>query len=55
MIYYGDIIMGWECNMHGRDDKTKKKKKNSVALVRKRAIPTERLPLVDEVSVNFCK
>jgi hypothetical protein len=26
---------------------------NSVALVRERTIPTERPPLVDEVSVNF--
>jgi hypothetical protein len=30
------------------------KKKISVALVRKRTIPTERLPLVDEVSAKFC-
>jgi hypothetical protein len=29
-------------------------KKNSVALVRERTIPTERPPLVDEVSANFC-
>jgi hypothetical protein len=27
---------------------------NSVALVGKRTIPTERLPFVDEVSANFC-
>ena len=30
------------------------KKKNSVALVRKRTIPTERPPPVGEVSANFC-
>ena len=30
------------------------KKKNSVALVRERTIPTERPPPVDEVSANFC-
>jgi hypothetical protein len=30
-----------------------KQKKNSVALVRKRTIPTERPPLVGEVSANF--
>jgi hypothetical protein len=30
------------------------KKLKSVALVRKRAIPTERPPLVGEVSVSFC-
>jgi hypothetical protein len=29
-------------------------KLNSVALVRKRTMPTERPPLVDEVSANFC-
>jgi len=28
--------------------------KNSVALVRKRTIPTERPPPVGEVSANFC-
>jgi hypothetical protein len=31
-----------------------KTKLNSVALVRKRTIPTERPPLVGEVSANFC-
>jgi len=31
-----------------------KLKLNSVALVRTRTIPTERLPLVGEVSANFC-
>jgi len=31
-----------------------KKKKNSVALVRERTIPTERPPPVGEVSANFC-
>jgi hypothetical protein len=29
--------------------------KNSVALVREQTIPTERPPLVDEVSANFCE
>jgi len=33
----------------------KHKKKNSVALVRERTIPTERPPPVGEVSVNFCE
>jgi hypothetical protein len=28
---------------------------NSVALVRERNIPTKRLPLVGEVSANFCE
>jgi len=32
----------------------KKTKLNSVALVRERTIPTERPPLVGEVSANFC-
>jgi hypothetical protein len=31
-----------------------KKKNNSVALVRKRTIPTERPPLVGEVGANLC-
>jgi hypothetical protein len=30
------------------------KELNSVALVRKRAIPTERPPLIGEFSANFC-
>jgi hypothetical protein len=29
-------------------------KKNSVALVRDRTIPAERLPFVGEVKANFC-
>jgi hypothetical protein len=29
-------------------------KTNSVAWVRERTVPTERQPLVDEVSANFC-
>jgi hypothetical protein len=33
---------------------TETKKLNSVALVCKRTIPTERPPLVGEVSANFC-
>jgi hypothetical protein len=35
------------------DVHTYKTKKNYVALVRKRTIPTERPPLVDEVSAKF--
>jgi hypothetical protein len=31
------------------------KKKNFVAIVRERTIPTERKPLVGEVSANFCR
>jgi hypothetical protein len=31
-----------------------KKENNSVALVRYRTMPTERPPLVGEVSANFC-
>jgi hypothetical protein len=33
---------------------TKQTKKKSVVLVSKRTMPTERPPLVDEVSANFC-
>jgi hypothetical protein len=41
-------------NIHGRNEnKLKKKKLNSVVVVRKRTIPTERPPLVDEVSANL--
>ena len=35
--------------LHSQTNKT-----NSVALVRTRTIPTERPPLVGEVSANFC-
>jgi hypothetical protein len=31
-----------------------KKKLNSVARVQERTVPTEQLPLVGEVSANFC-
>jgi hypothetical protein len=34
-------------------EQSNKKQTNSVALVRKRTIPTERPPLVGEVSANF--
>jgi hypothetical protein len=41
--------------MNGGGKKTKTKKKlNSVAVVRKRNIPTERPPLVGEVNANLC-
>jgi hypothetical protein len=36
------------------DANQKTKKLNSVAVVRKRTIPTERPPLVGEVSANLC-
>jgi hypothetical protein len=39
---------------HRNTSKTKKKKLNSVAVVRKRTIPTERPPLVGELSSNLC-
>jgi hypothetical protein len=35
--------------------KTKKKKLNSVALIRERTIPTEQLPLAGEVLVTFAQ
>jgi hypothetical protein len=38
---------------YGKDTKLKTKL-NTVALVRERTIPTERPPLVREVSANFC-
>jgi hypothetical protein len=33
---------------------TKQTETNSVAWVRERTVPTQRLPLVDEINVNFC-
>jgi hypothetical protein len=36
------------------DDNNDNNNNNSVALVRQRAIPTERPPLVGQVSDNFC-
>jgi hypothetical protein len=35
--------------------RVKNNNNNSVALVRERSIPTEQLPLVSEVSANFCR
>jgi hypothetical protein len=40
--------MSGPCSMH------RELQKNSVAVVRKRTIPTERPPLVGEVSANLC-
>jgi hypothetical protein len=42
-----------DVNLLGDNIDTLKKNTNSVALVRERTIPTERPPLVDEVSANF--
>jgi hypothetical protein len=41
------VALGQSINMK------KNKEKNSVALVRERTIPTERLPLAGEVNANF--
>jgi hypothetical protein len=48
--------MEWKCPSETLADfqRAKKKKLHSVAVVRKRTIPTERPPLVGEVSANFC-
>jgi hypothetical protein len=43
-------MLCWLC-----DRKEKQTKANSVAWVRERTIPTERLPLVDEVGTNFLR
>jgi hypothetical protein len=43
-----------EDHLHENITKLKKSKLNSVALVRKRTIPTERPPLVGDVSANLC-
>jgi hypothetical protein len=39
---------------HLADSKTKKTKLNSMAIVRKRTIPTERPPLVSEINAKLC-
>jgi hypothetical protein len=41
-------------NKMGRARRSKEDNNNSVALVRERTIPTERPPLVGEVSTNVC-
>jgi hypothetical protein len=40
--------------MGGGNEEGGTKKLNSVAWVRERTVPTERPPLVGEVSANFC-
>jgi hypothetical protein len=50
-------LRGSETNVSSRliaFDKAEVKKKNSEALVRERTIPTDRPPLVSEVTANFC-
>jgi hypothetical protein len=42
------------CCVASDTDSVIEQKLNSVAVVRKRTIPTERPPLVGEVSVNLC-
>jgi hypothetical protein len=42
------------CTISFRQETQKWITNNSVALVRERTIPTERPPLVGEVSANFC-
>jgi hypothetical protein len=46
--------MDWIDLAQDRDQWRAPMNKNSVALVRKRTIPTERPQLVGEVSANFC-
>jgi hypothetical protein len=43
----------WYCATHFVNIKTKQNKINSVTLVRKRTLPTERPPLVSELSTNI--
>jgi len=49
-LYKFITIVKFVPTAHGTTDN----KKNSVALVRERTIPTERPPPVGEVSANFC-
>jgi hypothetical protein len=46
-------ILGCDAVQFGRQ--VLKTKLNPMALVRERTIPTERPPLVGEVSANFCR
>jgi hypothetical protein len=52
-IAYKSIFEKSEGKRRSGDTRVKKKKKNSVVLVRKRTIPTERPQPVGEVSANF--
>jgi hypothetical protein len=51
-LYIGKVLTAGECVAETEGKKTQTK--NSVAWVRERTIPTERPPLVREVSANFC-
>jgi hypothetical protein len=54
-VLFDDIVLNmWEVSMAGYHRSNNNNDNNPVVLVRERTIPTERLPLVGEVSVNFC-
>jgi hypothetical protein len=54
LLAYADDVNLLGDNIDNIKKNTKKTKLNSVASVRERTIPIERLPLVGEVSDNFC-
>jgi hypothetical protein len=53
MSLISDVLSGLEVETNQTPNNNKTNKINSVVLVRKRTIPTERPPLVGEVSANF--
>jgi hypothetical protein len=53
LLVYADDVNPLRDNKRYHKEKHKQTKTNSVALVRKQTIPTERPPLVGEVSANF--
>jgi hypothetical protein len=53
-ICRGNLKLRYPSSKPRTVERTSLIKKNSVALVRKRSIPTERPPLVSEVSANLC-
>jgi hypothetical protein len=50
-----EVALNQQVNIHCSMKTTKNKETNSMALGRKRTIPTDRPPLVCEVSANFCR
>jgi hypothetical protein len=59
VVHETSVIFNQLTRLRAREDildlyQTKTKKKTPWLLVRKRTIPTELPPLVDEVSANFC-
>jgi hypothetical protein len=54
-MFESPALRGWQRSPNDKQKTNKQtnKQTNSVVLVRKRTIPTERPPLVGEISANF--